>query len=69
MGEYLERLQAAGIAVKTPLLEPYLGIVDELSEQEVEALISLKRRFDDRGEVEAHGADTERPQDEFFAVI
>ncbi len=69
MNTNLERLQAVGIAVETPLREPYRSIADELSEQEVHALISVKRRFDDRGEVEAHGADIEPPPDEFFACI
>jgi hypothetical protein len=69
MGDNLERLQSAGIAVKTPLTEPYRSVVDELSEQEMAALISLKGRFDARTEVEAHGADTDPSPDEFFAVI
>ncbi len=69
MGEKLERLQAAGIAVKTPQEGPYRSVVDELSEQEVDALISLKGRFEEKTAVEAHGADTEPSPDEFFAMI
>ena len=69
MGENLERLQAAGIAVKTPLEEPYRSVVDEMSKQEADALISLKRRLDEKTAVEAHGADTEPRPDEFFALI
>ena len=69
MDTNLERLQAVGIAVEAPLREPYRSIVDELSEQEVDALIALKRRFGERSEVVAHRADTEPPPSEFFAVF
>ena len=69
MDANLERLQAVGIAVETPLREPYRSIVEELSEQEVDALIGLKRRFGERGDVEAHRADTKPPADEFFALL
>jgi hypothetical protein len=65
----LERLQAAGIAVKTPLSEPHRSIVDEMSDQEVDALISLKGRFDKSSEVGAYVDEGERPADEFFAVL
>ena len=69
MASNLERLQAAGIATKTPPEEPYASVIDELSEEEVAALISVKRSFDDRSEVQAHGAETEEPAQEFFALI
>ena len=69
MSDRLERLQAAGIAVKSPLEEPYRTIAGELSEEEVDALISVKRRFDASSDVQAHGRDGERPPDEFFAII
>ena len=35
----LERLQAAGIATKTPLREPYSSVVKELPAQEFFAII------------------------------
>ncbi len=69
MATNLERLQAAGIATKTPLREPYSSVVKELSEAELAALISVKRRFDQRGDVQAHGADMDEPAQEFFAII
>jgi hypothetical protein len=65
----LQRLQEAGIAVKTPLAEPYASVVEELSEAEVSALVSIKRRFGDRIEVEAHDAQPGRPTDEFFVLF
>jgi hypothetical protein len=65
----LKRLQAAGIATKTPHGEPYARVIDELSAEEVAALISVKRRFEERNEVRAHGADTEDLAQEFFAII
>jgi hypothetical protein len=57
------------MATQTPLPEPHASIVEELSEQEVAALISVKRRFDERSGVEAHRADDKRPPDEFFALF
>lgn len=69
MASNLDLLQAAGIAKKTPLGEPYSSVIDELSEQELNALISVKRRFDERSEVQAHGADMDEPAQEFFAVL
>jgi len=65
----LERLQAAGIATRDPIRDPYLSVIDELSEEELAALISVKRRFDERSEVQAHGAETDGPPQEFFALI
>jgi hypothetical protein len=65
----LERLQEAGIAVNTPPAEPYASIIEELSEAEVSALVSIKQRFGNRIEVEAHDARTGRPADEFFGFF
>jgi hypothetical protein len=65
----LERLQAAGVASKTPIREPYASVIEELSEEEVAALISVKSRFAGKSEVEAHGADMEEPAQEFFALF
>ena len=65
----LERLQAEGIAIKTPPDEPYASVIDELSAQEVAALISVKRRFEDRSEVQAHSGEAGETAQEFFAVI
>lgn len=69
MATNLERLQAAGVADTAALREPYAGVIEELSDEEVSALISVKRRFDDRMDVEAHRADTAEPAQEFFAVF
>jgi hypothetical protein len=44
-------------------------VINELSEQELNALISVKRRFDERTDVQAHGAEMEEPAQEFFAII
>jgi hypothetical protein len=69
MASNLERLQAEGIATKTPADEPYASVIDELSEEEVAALISVKRRFEDRSEVQAHSGEAGETAQEFFAVI
>ena len=69
MSVNLDRLQAAGIATETPLKEPYSSIIEELSAEEVEALLSIKRRFDRQSDVELHQADDAGRPDEFFALI
>jgi hypothetical protein len=69
MDSNLQRLQEAGIAVTSPLAEPYASVVNELSEAEVSAIVSIKQRFDSRIEVEAHGADSARPAGEFFGFF
>lgn len=69
MATNLDRLQAAGIANRTPLGEPYSSVINELSERELKALISVKRRFDERTDVQAHGAEMEEPAQEFFALL
>ena len=69
MASNLERLQEAGVASKTPVLEPYASVIEELSEEEVTALISVKSRFAGKSEVEAHGADMDEPAHEFFALF
>jgi hypothetical protein len=67
--EKLKRLQAAGIAVRTPLGEPHRSVIEEMSEQEVASLISMKRRFDAKADVEAHATESSSPPDEFFAML
>jgi hypothetical protein len=66
MTAQLERLRAAGIATEpAPGVEAVLA---ELSEAEVDALISIKRRFDERWEVEGHGMSAMSPA-AFFDVL
>jgi hypothetical protein len=65
----LERLRAAAIATKTPIREPYASVIEELSEEEVTALISIKSRFEEKSDVQAHGAEMEEPAQEFFAIV
>jgi hypothetical protein len=68
MGNNTERLEAAGIVKKTPLPEQYQSFVDSLSEQEVEALISITDRLRPATDVRAHGMDDDKT-DEYFVVL
>jgi hypothetical protein len=64
-----ERLEAAGLIKTSPLPEPYDSVVADLSDTEVEALVSAKERLDRAIEVQAHaGDDTPRPEDVFIAL-
>ena len=64
-----ERLEDAGFIKKTPLPEPYDTVVAELSEAEVDALVSAKQRLDSSTEVAAHGQDETPPPEEVFMVF
>lgn len=55
MSSNTERLEAAGLIKMTPLPPPYEAFVAELSDAEIETLVSVKRRLDSVSEVEAHG--------------
>jgi hypothetical protein len=43
----LERLQDAGFIIKTPLPPQYAQALADMSDQEVDALISAKQRLDE----------------------
>ena len=45
-GENTERLMSSGV-IPGPLPEPYNAVIESLSGEEVEALISVKRRLDE----------------------
>lgn len=47
MAGNVERLQHAGYTIKTPLPQEYEEAFEALSDGEVEALISVKERFDE----------------------
>lgn len=47
--ENLQRLQDAGFMILAPLPEEYEQVIEALSPEEVEVLISVKRRFDEAG--------------------
>jgi hypothetical protein len=44
-----ERLRNEGLIADQPLPERYYEMIDGLSEEEIEILVSLKRRLDDAG--------------------
>jgi hypothetical protein len=48
-GGNAERLREAGLIADKPLADRYYELIDGLSEEEVNSLISLKRRLDDAG--------------------
>ena len=43
----VERLEAAGVIINTPLPDPYESVIGELDEDDVEAIIRLKKRLDE----------------------
>lgn len=45
-GSNLETLQAAGLVRKAPLPAAYEAVVNELSTEEVDLLVSVKQRLD-----------------------
>jgi len=51
----LQRLQDAGFMILAPLPEEYEQVIEALSPEEVEALISVKARFDEAGVSAAPG--------------
>jgi hypothetical protein len=69
MSNNTERLEAAGLIKKTPLPAAYQSVVDGLSEQELETLISITDRLRAMADVEAHGADDAPPLDELFIAL
>lgn len=48
-GGNADRLREAGLIADKPLDDRYYELIDGLSEEEVNSLISLKRRLDDAG--------------------
>jgi hypothetical protein len=42
----VERLEAAGVIIKTPLPEEYESVIQELDDEEVGAIIRVKERLD-----------------------
>jgi hypothetical protein len=45
----LGKLQDAGMIIKTPLPEPYADVINSLSGDEVDVLVSVKQRLDEAG--------------------
>jgi DNA-binding HxlR family transcriptional regulator len=50
MSSNLEALEAAGVIVKTPLPDAYAEVLNDLTEEEVEIIVSVKQRLDQAGE-------------------
>lgn len=46
MADNIERLRDAGFTIKTPMPEEYEAVLQELGDDEVETLISVKQRLD-----------------------
>lgn len=46
-GQNLARLQEAGFAIKYPLPEEYEEVIEELDDEQVALLITLKRRIEE----------------------
>ena len=70
MATNAERLKDAGLVKSGDLPEPYAGIVDELSPQEVEMLVSVKQRIDSAGDVIGHSGETNPPEpDDVFGLL
>ena len=44
-----DRLRDAGLIADVPLRDEHYDFIDELSDEEVNVLLELKRRLDDRG--------------------
>jgi hypothetical protein len=44
-----EKLEAAGVIIRTPLPDEYAEVVESLSDEEVEVIVSLKKRLDQAG--------------------
>jgi hypothetical protein len=53
MKSNVERLQAAGVILAAPLPEPYEAVVNGLSDEEVDVLVSIKQRLDEAGTEQA----------------
>lgn len=53
--ENLQRLQDAGLLILAPLPKEYEGVIEDLSPEEIEVLISVKRRLDEVQESMAPG--------------
>lgn len=47
MASNVERLKEAGFTVKEPLPGEYQAVIDDLTEEEVVVLISVKQRLDE----------------------
>jgi hypothetical protein len=44
-----DRLREAGLIADVPLRDEHYEFIDELSEEEINVLLGLKRRLDERG--------------------
>lgn len=62
-GTNLERLKSNGLILKEPLPEDYQAVVDGLTGDEVDILVSIKRRLDEADESQglAPASPGERP--------
>jgi hypothetical protein len=49
VGDNAQRLREAGLISDEPLPEAYSGVIDELPQEVVESLITLKQRLDGAG--------------------
>lgn len=49
MQSNLDKLEAAGVIVKTPLSPEYAEVLEGLSEEEVDVIVSVKARLDEAG--------------------
>jgi hypothetical protein len=49
MNGNVEKLEAAGVIVKTPLSREYADVLEGLSEEEIDVIVSVKQRLDEAG--------------------
>jgi hypothetical protein len=60
----VERLAAAGLVRVETLPEAYRSVVEEMSDEEIETLVSVKRRIESAADVQAHTGETTPPPPE-----
>ena len=49
MNGNVEKLEAAGVVIKTPLPDAYAEVLENLSDAEVDAIVAVKQKLDEAG--------------------